>query len=182
MTLETPAAEDEVFKLSRTFDASKALLWDVLTKDEHLANWFGPAGMKLIVKSLDLKVGGTFLYGMQMPTGVTMWGKWVFREINAPDSLAYVVSFCNEAGVPVRHPMAPLWPLEVLAIQTLTEKAPSSSEAAGQNKVKTVLDSRSFPINATPEERAIFKAGHSSMQMGFGGTFMQLDAYLARLK
>ncbi|HTM80505.1 SRPBCC domain-containing protein [Asticcacaulis sp.] len=171
MTLETPAAEDEVFKLSRTFDASKALLWDVLTKGEHLANWFGPAGMKLIVKSLDLKVGGVFLYGMQMPTGVTMWGKWVFREINAPDSLAYVVSFCNEAGQPVRHPMAPLWPLEVLAIQTLVEK-----------DGKTVLDSHSFPINATPEERAIFKAGHSSMQMGFGGTFMQLDAYLARLK
>jgi uncharacterized protein YndB with AHSA1/START domain len=171
MTLETPAAEDEVFKISRTFDASKALLWDVLTKGEHLANWFGPAGMKLIVKSLDLKIGGVFLYGMQMPTGVTMWGKWVFREINAPDSLAYVVSFCNEAGQPVRHPMAPLWPLEVLAVQTLVEK-----------DGKTVLDSHSFPINATPEERAIFKAGHSSMQMGFGGTFMQLDAYLARLK
>ncbi len=171
MTLETPAAEDEVFKITRTFDASKALFWDVVTKAEHLANWFGPAGMKLIVKSLDLKVGGTFLYGMQMPTGVTMWGKWVFREIDAPNSLAYVVSFCNEAGDPVRHPMAPLWPLEVLAIQTLTEK-----------DGKTIYESRSFPINATPEERAIFKAGHSSMQMGFGGTYMQLDAYLARLK
>ena len=171
MTLETPASEDEVFTLSRTFDASKALLWDVLTKEDHLANWFGPAGMKLIVKSLDFKVGGTFLYGMQMPTGMTMWGKWVFREINAPDIMAYVVSFCNEAGQPVRHPMAPLWPLEVLAIQTLTEK-----------DGKTIYESRSFPINATPEERAIFKAGHSSMQMGFGGTFMQLDAYLARLE
>jgi len=171
MTLETPAAEDEVFKLVRTFDASKALLWEVLTQGEHLSEWFGPAGMKLIVKSLDLKVGGTFLYGMQMPTGITIWGKWVFREIHAPDSLAYIVSFCNEAGQPVRHPMAPLWPLEVLAIQTLTE-------ADG----KTVLDSRSFPINASPEERAIFKAGHAGMQMGFGGTFAQLDAYLARLK
>ena len=171
MTLETPAAEDEVFKITRTFAASKALFWDVITKGEHLANWFGPAGMKLIVKSLDFRVGGTFLYGMQMPTGVTMWGKWVFREIDAPNSLAYVVSFCNEAGDPVRHPMAPLWPLEVLAIQTLEEK-----------EGKTIYESRSFPINATPEERAIFKAGHAGMQMGFGGTLAQLDAYLARLK
>ena len=171
MTLETPAAEDEIFKITRTFDASKALFWDVITKGEHLTNWFGPAGMKLIVKSLDFRVGGTFLYGMQMPTGVTMWGKWVFREIDAPNSLAYVVSFCNEAGDPVRHPMAPLWPLEVLAIQTLEEK-----------DGKTIYESRSFPINATPEERAIFKAGHASMQMGFGGTYMQLDTYLAKLK
>lgn len=171
MTLETPTAEDEVFKLSRTIDAPLALAWDVWTRAEHLANWFGPAGMKLIVKSLDLKVGGTFLYGMQMPTGVTMWGKWVFREISAPHTLAYVVSFCNEAGQPVRHPMAPLWPLEVLAIQTLTEK-----------DGKTQFESRSFPINATPEERAIFKAGHAGMQMGFGGTFTQLETYLAKLK
>lgn len=171
MTLEAPAAEDEVFKLSRTFDAPKALIWACWTEADHLANWFGPAGMKLIVKSLDLRVGGTFLYGMQMANGITMWGKWVFREINAPDSMAYVVSFCNEAGQPVRHPMAPLWPLEVLAIQTLSEK-----------DGKTLTESRSYPINATPEERAVFKAGHASMQMGFGGTFAQLDAYLARIK
>lgn len=175
MTLEAPAAEDEIFKISRTFDAPQALFWDVCTQAGHLAEWFGPAGMKLIVKSLDFKPGGTFLYGMQMPPnalggGVTMWGKWVFREIEAPSRMAYVVSFCNEAGDPVRHPMAPLWPLEVLAIQTLTPVGD-----------KTLFESRSYPINATPEERAIFKAGHASMQMGFTGTYMQLDAYLAKL-
>ncbi|MDV6331578.1 SRPBCC domain-containing protein [Asticcacaulis sp. 201] len=171
MPLETPYAEDEVFTLSRTFDASPALLWDVLTRAEHLAKWFGPVGMPLVVKSLDFTVGGTFLYGMQMPTGLTMWGKWVFRDIQAPKALAYVVSFCTEAGAPVRHPMAPLWPLEVLAVQTLTEK-----------DGKTVYESRSYPINATPEERAVFKAGHASMQMGFSGTLAQLEAYLAQVQ
>ena len=171
MTLEAPVSEDEVFILSRTLDAPKALVWACWTQAEHLANWFGPAGMKLIVRTLDFRVGGTFLYGMQMPTGMTMWGKWVFREIQAPDSMAYVVSFCNEACVPVRHPMAPLWPLEVMAVQTLSEK-----------DGKTLLESRSYPIHATPEERAVFKAGHVGMQVGFGGTFAQLDAYLLSLK
>ena len=171
MPLEAPEAEDEVFTMSRTFDAPRDLLWEVLTKAEHLGEWFGPAGMKLIVKSLDLRVGGTFMYGMQMPTGMTMWGKWIFREITEPHTLAYVVSFCNEAGVPVRHPMAPLWPLEVLAIQTLT--------ADGD---KTKYDSRSYPINASAEERAIFKAGHAGMQMGFGGTWLQLEAYLKKVQ
>ncbi len=170
MTLESPAAEDEVFHLSRVFDASPELLWAVTTQAEHLSQWFGPPGTTVRVKSLDLKPGGVFLYGMDMPGGLIMWGKWVFREVEAPKHLAYVVSFCNEAGEPVRHPMAPLWPLEVLAIQTLT--------AEGD---KTRSDSRSYPINATPEERAVFKAGHTSMQMGFGGAYMQLDAYLAKL-
>ncbi len=176
MPLEHPASEGEVFTLSRSFDCSPQLLWDVWTKPDHLTSFFSPPGMTTVVKTLDLKVGGLFMYGMQMAGGVTMWGKWVYREIEAPDAagrsrLAYVVSFCNEAGQPVRHPMAPLWPLEVLAEQVITGK-----------EGKALLETRSYPINATAEERAVFKAGHASMQMGFAGTLAQLDAYLAALK
>lgn len=166
---EQPASEAEVFKIERTFDASPALIWDVCTKAEHLSQWFGPPGTTVQVKSLDLTPSGTFLYGMVMPGGMTMWGKWVFRQVEAPHTLAYVVSFCTEDGTPVRHPMAPLWPLEVLAVQTF--------EAAGD---KTLMKSRSWPINASAEERAVFTAGHASMQMGFTGAYMQLDAYLAK--
>ncbi len=169
-TNEQPASEAEVFAITRTFDAPIELFWDVWTKAEHLSSFFGPPGTTVQVKSLDLKPGGVFLYGMGMP-GMTMWGKWVFREIVKPNRLSYVVSFCNEAGVPTRHPMAPLWPLEVMAVMTMIE-------ANG----KTTMESRSWPINATAEERAVFQAGHASMQMGFGGTFMALDAYLAKLK
>ena len=167
---DQPVSQAEVFTMARVFDASPELFWDVLTQAEHLAQWFGPAGTKLIVKSLDLTPGGVFMYGMEM-AGMTMWGKWVFRDIDKPKKISYVVSFCNEAGEPVRHPMAPLWPLEVLAEQTLTAQ-----------DGKTFYESRSWPINATAEERAVFTAGHASMQMGFGGTFTQLEAYLARLK
>jgi uncharacterized protein YndB with AHSA1/START domain len=167
---EQPASEAEVFTINRTFDAPIDLFWDVWTKAEHLSSFFGPPGTTVQVKSLDLKPGGVFLYGMGMP-GMTMWGKWVFREIVKPNRLSYVVSFCNEQGEPVRHPMAPLWPLEVMAQMTMIE-------ANG----KTVMESRSWPINATAEERAVFQAGHASMQVGFGGTFMALDAYLAKLK
>ena len=169
-TLEQPASEAEVFTMSRVFDASPELLWDVLTRAEHLSQWFGPPGTTVQVASLDLTPGGTFLYGMPTPAG-TMWGKWVFREIEKPKKISYVVSFCNEQGMPVRHPMAPLWPLEVLAVQTLTAE-----------DGKTRYESRSWPINCTPEERAVFTAGHASMTMGFSGTFMALDAYLAKLK
>lgn len=173
---DQPVSETEVFKLSRTFDAPPQTVWAAWTEADHLAKWFGPAGMKLIVKSLDLTPGGVFLYGMQMATlptgaGVTLWGKWVFRDIERPNRLSYVVSFCNEAGDPVRHPMAPLWPLEVLVEQ-------SFSESNG----KTVFESRSWPINATAEERAVFTAGHGGMQAAFGGTFAQLEAHLSSLK
>ncbi|WP_349655180.1 hypothetical protein [Paenibacillus konkukensis] len=38
---------------------------------------------------------------------------------------------------------------------------------------------RSGPINATEEERSFFEGMLESMQEGFGGTFDQLEEYLA---
>lgn len=46
---------------------------------------------------------------------------------------------------------------------------------------KTTLTLRGAPINATAAERQVFRAGHQSMQSGFGGTFAQLTAYLEKL-
>jgi uncharacterized protein YndB with AHSA1/START domain len=171
MSDDKPHSPAEVFKIERTFDAPRDLVWATCTEASHLGAWFGPPGTTVRVKTLDLKPGGVFLYGMEMPGGIVMWGKWVFREIEAPSKISYVVSFCNEAGEPVRHPMAPLWPLEVLAVQTFTEQGN-----------RTLMQSQSWPVNATAEERAVFTAGHASMQMGFTGAYAQLDAYLARVK
>lgn len=168
---DTPVSEDDVFTMSRVFDGPPQRVWDTWTQAEHLTQWFGPAGMKLTVKTLDLTPGGIFIYGMEM-AGVTLWGKWVFQDILSPSRLSYVLCFCNELGAPVRHPMAPLWPVEMLCEQSFSP----------QDTGKTLFQSRSWPIKATQEERAVFKAGHASMQMGFGGTFAKLDTYLANLK
>jgi len=167
---DQPASEAEIFTFSRTVDAPRDLVWACWTEAQHLGQWFGPPGTVVKVRELDLRPGGRFLYGMEMPGGITMWGKWVYREIEPKSRFTYVVSFCNENGDPVRHPMAPLWPLEVLAEQSFREE-----------NGRTVCDSRSWPINASPEERAAFVAGHGSMDMGFTGTFIQLTAYLARI-
>jgi uncharacterized protein YndB with AHSA1/START domain len=168
---DKPHSEAEIFRIDRVFDAPRDLVWAACTEAQHLAAWFGPPGTTVKVKTLDLKPGGLFHYGMEMPGGIVMWGKWMFRAVEAPSKLSYVVSFCTETGEPVRHPMAPLWPLEVLAVQSFVEQGG-----------KTLMHSESWPINATAEERAVFTAGHASMQMGFSGAYAQLDAYLARIK
>jgi len=38
------------------------------------------------------------------------------------------------------------------------------------------------PINASDEERRTFREGHDSMRQGFGGSFDQLAAYLAKVR
>ena len=121
---------------------------------------------------MDLRSGGTYHYGMSMPNGQVMWGKFVYREITAPERLVLVNSFSDEAGGITRHPMSPTWPLELLTTFTFEE------EPGG----KTKLTIRWSPINAAEAEQQTFDAGHDSMRQGWGGTLDQLGAYLANAK
>ena len=163
------ADSDATFVMERTFDAPPARVWAALTEPARLNQWWGPPGMTTTVAKLELQPGGTFLYGMAMPGGPTMWGKWVFREIKAPEKLVYVVSFCDAEGNPVRHPMAPTWPLEMLCTATLAEQ-----------DGKTAMHSDAVPINENAVERQTFIMGFAGMRQGFSGTWNQLAAYLAK--
>jgi uncharacterized protein YndB with AHSA1/START domain len=160
---------EEQFVISREFDAPRDLVFKAWTEPERLAQWWGPKGFEVIEAKLDLRPGGVFHYGMRSPNGDVMWGKFVYHEVVPPERLVFINSFSDESGGLTRHPMAPTWPLEMMNTLTLSER-----------DGKTTLTLRGGPHNATAEERAAYKAGHANMQQGFGGTFDQLDAYLAR--
>lgn len=106
---------------------------------------------------------------MRSPDGRAMWGKFVYREIAAPERLVFIVSFSDERAGVTRHPMSQTWPLEVLTTVTFAE-----------DRGKTTLTLQGGPINATEAERKTFAAGHASMQQGFAGTLDQLADYLAK--
>jgi uncharacterized protein YndB with AHSA1/START domain len=159
------------FVIERVFDAPRDLVWKVFTERDHLMQWWGPKGFKMIVGNLDLRPGGTFHYGLEAPDGSEMWGKWVFREIVKPERLVFVSSFSNKESGLTRHPMAPTWPIEMLGTMTLTAQG-------GQ----TLLMNRVVALNATDEERATFEGNFDSMKQGFGATWDQLAAHLASLQ
>jgi uncharacterized protein YndB with AHSA1/START domain len=46
--------------LAREFEAPIALVFDVLTKPEHVRKWFAPFEDKMTVCSIDLRVGGNY--------------------------------------------------------------------------------------------------------------------------
>lgn len=161
------SVEGEFF-LTRVFDAPRDLVFQAYTEPERLKLWFGPKGCTMSSCTLDLRPEGAFHYCMRTPGG-EMWGRWVFREITAPEQLVYVVSFSDEHCGTSRHPFAPDWPLEVLATLTLDE----------QEGGRTSLTIRSIPLNATEAERAAFEVGHESMRKGFAGSLDQLADYLA---
>jgi uncharacterized protein YndB with AHSA1/START domain len=159
------------FVITRSLDAPRDLVWNAWTQPEHLRQWWGPKGFEVAACDIDLRPGGVFHYGLKGPDGNTMWGKWTFREIKAPELMVVVVSFSDKDRGVTRHPMAPNWPLETLSRTTFEEQ-----------DGKTLMTLRWRAINATPEEIAMFDASHESMKGGFSGTFEQLTAYLARIQ
>jgi uncharacterized protein YndB with AHSA1/START domain len=161
---------DNAFVISRSFDAPLELVFRAWSEPEHLAQWWGPQGFAWVSGAFDFRPGGVFHYCMKAPNGSEMWGKFVYREIAPPKRIVFVNSFSDESGGTVRAPFAPDWPLEVLNVLTLSEEGG-----------KTVVTLRGGPINASDAERAKFKSWHASMQQGFGGTFDQLAAHLAKM-
>lgn len=163
-----PAPGSREFTLTRTFDAPRELVYRVWTDAEHLAGWFGPKGIPVVTSKLDLRPGGTYLYGMRAPNGTEIWGRWTFEEIVPPERLVFRSSFSDPQGGTTRHPMAPDWPLEMRSTITFAEHAG-----------RTTLTLRTVAVNATDDERRTFEAGFQSMTQGWGGTFDKLLAYLA---
>src|SRR5262249_31412047 len=104
------------FTISRTFHVPRARMWEMWTQADELKHWFGPKGFPITHCFLDLKPGGFFHYGMALPEGGNMWGKWVFQTIRPPEELVFVVTFADETGTKViRHPWNATWPLEMLS-------------------------------------------------------------------
>jgi uncharacterized protein YndB with AHSA1/START domain len=160
---------DNVFVISRTLDAPRDLVWKACTEPDRLKEWFGPSGFPMIACTMDLRVGGTFHYGLRGPDGSEMWGKWIFREIVKPERMVIIQFFSDRSGGVTRHPMAPNWPLETLSTMTLAEEGR-----------RTTLTINWSAHNATDAERAMFDSSHSGMEQGWSGTFKQLTDYLAK--
>ncbi len=163
-----PLPGERELVITRVFDAPRDLVWKAFTESDRLASWWGPTGFAMLVRTLDFRPGGVFLYAMRSPDGHIMWGKFVYRDIQAPEHLVFVNSFSDEDGNITRAPFSLTWPLEVLNTVTLTE-----------SDGKTTVTLRGGPINTTEEERETFWNAQDSMQSGFAGTFDQLADYLA---
>jgi uncharacterized protein YndB with AHSA1/START domain len=166
------APAERQFVIEREFDAPRELVWKAWTEADHLAQWWGPRGCKIDVLKFELRPGGIFHYSMRFSAGKPMYGRFVYREIAAPERLVFVNAFSDPDGGLTRAPFPQLegiWPLEVLNHLTLLEEGG-----------RTSLTLRGHPINATPTEVAAYVSMFDSMRQGFGGTFDALAEHLAK--
>jgi uncharacterized protein YndB with AHSA1/START domain len=164
------AASDDHFAISRVFNAPRELVWKAWTEPDRIVAWLGPKGpTPPRVIQHKLRVGGVFLSAMKMPNGSELCGRFVYREVLPISRLVWVQSLEDVNGVPVRHPMSPTWPLEVLTTVMF-------ADLGGKTEVNLVW----APLNANKIEIKTFKDGKPSMQGGWTGSFDQLAEYLAK--
>jgi uncharacterized protein YndB with AHSA1/START domain len=159
------------FEITRVFDAPRERVWKAWTEPERLKQWWGPKGFTVHTCKVDLRPGGVFLYGMKAPDGSDMWGKFVYRKIEAPKRLEFIVSFSDPKGGMTRHPGMESWPLQMLSTVTFEEQ-----------KKETKVTVQWTPHEATDLERKTFEEGRDSMQQGWTGTFDQFADYLRKNK
>ncbi|MGH8738466.1 MAG: SRPBCC family protein [Burkholderiales bacterium] len=160
----------EPFVISRLFDAPRDRVWKAWTDAAQLKQWWGPQGFKVHTCKVDLRPGGTFRYGMTAPDGKDTWGRFVYRVIDAPERLVFIVSFSDPQGGVTRHPWSENWPLETLSTVIFEDQG-----------AKTRVTVQWVPHDSATEiERKTFDEGRDSMKQGWGGTLNQFAAYLAK--
>jgi uncharacterized protein YndB with AHSA1/START domain len=70
--------------LTREFDAPIELVFDVMTKPEHVRKTFAPYGEEVKVCSIDLRVGGSYHFVFVTDEGKEMSFRGTFLEIERP--------------------------------------------------------------------------------------------------
>src|SRR6188474_2575218 len=110
-TVTTPS--DTEIRLTRLFDAPRQLVFDAMTKPEHVRRWWGQLGpgYSVPVCEIDLRVGGRWRFVNRHPKGeaafhgeyreITPYSRLVFTEIfeEFPDTVSVVTSeFVEEGG------------------------------------------------------------------------------------
>ena len=80
--IELPNDLDVV--VTREFDAPIELVFDVLTKPEHVSKWFAPRGCEMKECSIDLRVGGNYRQVFVTDGGTECSFRGTYLEVEPP--------------------------------------------------------------------------------------------------
>jgi len=94
-TFQCTTPSDTEITLTRLFDAPRDLVWEAMTKPEHVRRWWGCLDERYSVPvcEIDLRVGGTWRFVGRGPEGdfPAFFGEYL--EIDRPGRLVYTEIF-----------------------------------------------------------------------------------------
>jgi uncharacterized protein YndB with AHSA1/START domain len=149
-SLEITLPSDREIVMTRIFDAPRDLVFEAMTKPEHVQRWWGPCRMTMEVCEMDFRVDGAWRYILRAPDGKKVEFTGVYHEIVRPERLV-----CTERYVEPRFGN-PQWQT-TLTLEDLGDKTKMTSRL----------------LHPTKEQRD----GHvnSGMESGAAETFDRLN-------
>ncbi len=78
--------------ITRTVAAPREVVWEALTDPAQLDAWWGPDGFRNETHSMDMRVGGSWMYVMHGPDGTDYENLMTYTEVVPGERLAYAHS------------------------------------------------------------------------------------------
>ena len=81
MQSEKSNTQNRELLLTRVLNAPIELVWEVWTKPEHIAEWWGPNGFTNTITKMDVTPKGEWHLIMHGPDGTNYKNKSIFKEV-----------------------------------------------------------------------------------------------------
>lgn len=153
LTVSLPSANE--IMLTRVFNAPRALVFEAVTRPEHLVHWWGRTGSTLPVCEVDFRPGGGYRYVERGADGSENGFRGTYREIVPPER---VVSTFEWEGLPGH-----------ISVDTLTLREQPDG---------TTLLTSTARFDSVEDRDGMLQSG---MEYGAEESYTRLDAYLASL-
>jgi uncharacterized protein YndB with AHSA1/START domain len=75
--------------IRRLIDAPRERVFDMWTRPEHAAHWWGPTGFTITTKCMEVRPGGTWRFTLHAPNGMEFPNRTTYLEVVKPGRLAY---------------------------------------------------------------------------------------------
>ena len=92
-TLKITTPSDLEIVMTREFDAPRHLVFDAMTRPEHVRRWLGCDAAALTVCEIVLRVGGAYRFIMLAPDGVESTLSGTYREVVRPERVVFTERF-----------------------------------------------------------------------------------------
>ena len=94
-TFQVTTPSDREIRLTRLFDAPRHLVFEAMSKPEHITQWWGRLGdgYSVPVCEVDLRPGGKWRFSNRTPTGEVATFYGVYREVAPPGRMVFTEIF-----------------------------------------------------------------------------------------
>jgi uncharacterized protein YndB with AHSA1/START domain len=94
-----PEEKDRVLVITRTFDAPRALVWELWSDPKHFKHWMGPRDHPVVYTEGEFRRGGKWRGCLRnIATGEELWQSGVYLEIKEPERLVFTFAWDRADG------------------------------------------------------------------------------------